>query len=50
MLRKVLLEVQEENLTKTFSRFCADLLVKKKLDALLVPLELPARQMLCPHS
>ena len=48
MVRKVLLEVQEENLTKTFTRFCADLLLRKKLDALLVPLELPGKANVVP--
>ena len=48
MVRKVLLEVQEENLTKTFTRFCADLLLRKKLDALLVPLELPGKVNVVP--
>jgi len=48
MVRKVLLEVQEENLTKTFTRFCADLLLGKKLDALLVPLELPGKANVVP--
>jgi len=48
MVRKVLLEVQEEKLTKTFARFCADLLLRKKLDALLVPLELPGKANVVP--
>jgi formate dehydrogenase subunit beta len=48
MVRKVLLEVPEENLTKTFTRFCADLLLRKKLDALLVPLELPGKANVVP--
>jgi formate dehydrogenase subunit beta len=48
MVRKVLLEVQEENLTKTFTHFCADLLLRKKLDALLVPLELPGKANVVP--
>ena len=48
MVRKVLLEVQEENLKKTFTHFCADLLLRKKLDALLVPLELPGKANVVP--
>jgi formate dehydrogenase subunit beta len=48
MVRKVLLEVQEGNLTKTFTRFCTDLLVREKLDALLVPLELPGKANVVP--
>ena len=48
MVRKVLLEVQEENLKKTFMHFCADLLLRKKLDALLVPLELPGKANVVP--
>ncbi len=48
MARKVKLDVKEGNLTKTLSGFCADLLRKGKLDALLVPLELPDKTNVVP--
>jgi formate dehydrogenase subunit beta len=48
MARKVKLDVEEGNITKTLSGFCADLLSTEKLDALLVPLELPDKTNVVP--
>ncbi len=48
MARKVKLDVQEGNITKTLSGFCAHLLSTGKLDALLVPLELPDKTNVVP--
>ncbi|MDX1778925.1 MAG: hypothetical protein R3339_08595, partial [Thermodesulfobacteriota bacterium] len=48
MARKVKLDVKEGNLTRTLSGFCADLLRNGKLDALLVPLELPDKTNVVP--
>ena len=48
MARTVQLEVHEGNLTKTLAGFCADLLNTKKLEALLVPLELPDKTSVVP--
>ena len=48
MALKVQLEVHEGNLTKTLAGFCADLLNTGKLEALLVPLELPDKTSVVP--
>ena len=48
MARTVQLEVHEGNLTKTLTGFCADLLTTGKLEALLVPLELPDKTNVVP--
>lgn len=48
MARKVKLEVQEGTITKTLSGFCANLLNTGKIDALLVPLELPDKTNVVP--
>ena len=48
MARKVKLEVQEGTITKTLSGFCANLLNTGKLEALLVPLELPDKTNVVP--
>ena len=48
MARTVQLEVPEGNLTKTLAGFCADLLNTGKLEALLVPLELPDKTSVVP--
>ena len=48
MARTIQLEVPEGNLTKTLAGFCADLLNTGKLEALLVPLELPDRTSVVP--
>ena len=48
MTRRVLLEVKEGNLTGTLAGFCAELLRRGRLDALLVPLELPDRASVVP--
>ena len=48
MARIIQLEVPEGNLTKTLAGFCADLLNTGKLEALLVPLELPDKTSVVP--
>ena len=48
MARKVKLDVKEGNLSRTLSGFCANLLRTGKLDALLVPLELPDKTNVVP--
>ena len=48
MARTVQLEVIEGNLTKTLTGFCSDLLTTGKLEALLVPLELPDKTNVVP--
>jgi formate dehydrogenase subunit beta len=48
MARTIQLEVHEGNLTKTLAGFCADLLNTGKLEALLVPLELPDKTNVVP--
>ena len=48
MARTLQLAVPEGNLTKTLTGFCADLLTTGKLEALLVPLELPDKTNVVP--
>jgi len=48
MVRKVILDVKEGDLSKTLKDFFAELLKKGNLDALLVPLELPSRVNVVP--
>jgi len=48
MARKVILEIKEGDLTKTLRNFFADLLKRKNLDALLIPLELPSKVNVVP--
>ena len=48
MARKVLLEVKEDDPTKTLRSFFAELLTKGNLDALLIPIELPNKVNVVP--
>jgi formate dehydrogenase subunit beta len=48
MARKIILKVKEGDLTQTLRNFFAELLKKGRLDALLIPLELPSKVNVVP--
>jgi len=48
MARKLILEIKDGDLTKTLRDFFAELLKRRNLDALLIPLELPSKVNVVP--